>query len=75
MRFPSPTRSWFRPHSPELDEGFKERLENVKVLLEAVVRKLLVEIEGRGLGEGDEALVRAVGEVVRMGEGKRTLRE
>ncbi|KAL8870866.1 MAG: hypothetical protein Q9174_003186 [Haloplaca sp. 1 TL-2023] len=74
VRSPSPTRSWFRPHSPELDDGFKERVENLKVLLEAVVRKLLAEIEGRGLGKGDEALVRAVGEVVRMGERKRTSR-
>ncbi|KAL8687087.1 MAG: hypothetical protein Q9218_006645 [Villophora microphyllina] len=64
----SPTRSWFRASSPELDMDVKTRLENVRLLLEASVKKLLGEIEGRPLGKADDALMRAVGEVVRMGE-------
>ncbi|KAL8812159.1 MAG: hypothetical protein Q9223_000917 [Gallowayella weberi] len=64
----SPATSWFRAPSPELDADMKTRLENVELLLETSVRRILVEIEGRALGDGDDALVRAVGEVVKMGE-------
>lgn len=64
----SPATSWFRANSPELDSEVKERLENVELLLETCVRKILVEIEGRPLGKLDEALVRAVAEVIKMGE-------
>ncbi|KAL8862293.1 MAG: hypothetical protein Q9178_001302 [Gyalolechia marmorata] len=64
----SPATSWFRADSPELDSDVKARLENVELLLETCVRKILVEIEGRPLGKLDEALVRAVAEVIKMGE-------
>ncbi|KAL8772052.1 MAG: hypothetical protein Q9209_002718 [Squamulea sp. 1 TL-2023] len=64
----SPATSWFRASSPELDSDVKARLENVELLLETSVRKILVEIEGRPMGKPDDALVRAVGEVIRMGE-------
>lgn len=67
---PSPTKSWFRASTPELDPELRMRLENVGLLLEASVRKILVEIEGRSFGKQDDALVRAVGEVIKMGEGK-----
>ncbi|KAI4157229.1 MAG: hypothetical protein L6R39_000734 [Caloplaca ligustica] len=65
---PSLATSWFRASTPELEPAVKIRLENVELLLETSVRRILVEIEGRSLGEQDDALVRAVGEVVRMGE-------
>ncbi|KAL8998863.1 MAG: hypothetical protein Q9169_002201 [Polycauliona sp. 2 TL-2023] len=65
---PSPAVSWYRATSPELESDVKVRLENVELLLETYVRKILVEIEGRPLGRADDALVRAVGEVVKMGE-------
>ncbi|KAL8705942.1 MAG: hypothetical protein Q9201_000997 [Fulgogasparrea decipioides] len=65
---PSPAKSWFRASSPELDSALKTRLENVELLLETSVRKVLVDIQGRALGKQDDALMRAVGEVVRMGE-------
>ncbi|KAL8784549.1 MAG: hypothetical protein Q9213_003897 [Squamulea squamosa] len=64
----SPATSWFRANSPELDSDVKVRLENVELLLETSVRKILAEIEGRPIGKPDDALVRAVGEVIRMGE-------
>lgn len=64
----SPAVSWYRASSPELDSDVKARLENVELLLETSVRKILVEIEGRSLGKADDALVRAVGEVIKMGE-------
>ncbi|KAL8680621.1 MAG: hypothetical protein Q9186_003213 [Xanthomendoza sp. 1 TL-2023] len=66
----SPATSWFRAHSPELDADVKSRLEAVEFLLETSIRRILVEIEGRAFGERDDALVRAVGEVVKMGERK-----
>ncbi|KAI4125312.1 MAG: hypothetical protein LQ338_004326 [Usnochroma carphineum] len=65
---PSPIKSWFRASTPELDPELKVRLENVELLLEASIRKILIEIGGRPLGKQDDALVRAVGEVVKMGE-------
>ena len=64
----SPAVSWYRASSPELDLDVKARLENVELLLETSVRRLLVEIEGRPLGKADDALIRAVGEVIKMGE-------
>ncbi|KAI4110670.1 MAG: hypothetical protein LQ339_001247 [Xanthoria mediterranea] len=64
----SPAVSWYRASSPELDLDVKARLENVELLLETSVRRLLVEIVGRPLGKADDALVRAVGEVIKMGE-------
>lgn len=67
---PSPAMSWFRAQSPELDSEVKTRLENVELLLETSVRRVLDEVEERPLGESDEALVRAVGEVIKMGERK-----
>ncbi|KAL8945439.1 MAG: hypothetical protein Q9211_000042 [Gyalolechia sp. 1 TL-2023] len=63
-----PTNSWFRASTPELDPEVKMRLENVEILLETSIRKILVEIEGRPLGKQDDALVKAVGEVIRLGE-------
>ncbi|KAL8655513.1 MAG: hypothetical protein Q9210_000819 [Variospora velana] len=71
---PSPAKSWFRASTSELDRGLKIRLENVELLLETSVRKILVEIEGRSLGTLDGALVRAVGEIVRMGEQRSSAR-
>ncbi|KAL8720212.1 MAG: hypothetical protein Q9225_002905 [Loekoesia sp. 1 TL-2023] len=65
---PSPAKSWFRASTPELDPELKTRLENVQLLLETSIRKILVEIEGRSLVKQDDALVRAVGEVIRLGE-------
>ena len=51
----------------------KERMENLQVSLRISVRGLLGEIEGRRLGKRDESLVRAVGQVVRYGEGAASL--
>ncbi|KAL8664493.1 MAG: hypothetical protein Q9202_003043 [Teloschistes flavicans] len=65
---PSPAMSWFRASSYELDSGTKTRLENVQLLLEASVKKTLVEIEGRPLEKEDGAMIRAVSEVIKMGE-------
>lgn len=65
---PSPAKSWFRVSTPELDPEVKMRLENVEILLESSIRKILVEIEGRPLGKQDDALVRAVGEVIKLSE-------
>ncbi|KAL9017385.1 MAG: hypothetical protein Q9185_005263 [Variospora sp. 1 TL-2023] len=70
----SPAESWFRASTPELDRGLKIRLENVELLLETSVRKILVEIEGRSLGPVDGALVRALGEIIRMGEQRSSAR-
>ncbi|KAL8877481.1 MAG: hypothetical protein Q9198_004508 [Flavoplaca austrocitrina] len=67
---PSPAVSWYRANSPELDSDVKMRLENVEILLETCVRRILIEIEGRRLGRADDALFRAVGEVIKMGERK-----
>lgn len=67
---PSPAVSWYRASSPELDSDVKARLEDVELLLETCVRRILIEIEGRPLGRADEALFRAVGEVIKMGERK-----
>ncbi|KAL9037599.1 MAG: hypothetical protein Q9180_003627 [Flavoplaca navasiana] len=67
---PSPAVSWYRANSPELDSDVKVRLENVESLLETCVRGILIEIEGRPLGQADDALFRAVGEVIKMGERK-----
>ncbi|KAL8890571.1 MAG: hypothetical protein Q9215_002289 [Flavoplaca cf. flavocitrina] len=67
---PSPAVSWYRANSPELDSDVKMRLENVEILLERCVRRILIEIEGRRLGRADDALFRAVGEVIKMGERK-----
>lgn len=61
-------KSWFRASTPELDPELEMRLENVQLLLETSIRKILVEIEGRSLVKQDDALVRAVGEVIRLGE-------
>ncbi|KAL8657364.1 MAG: hypothetical protein Q9226_001990 [Calogaya cf. arnoldii] len=66
--FASPAVSWYRASSPELDSNAKARLENVELLLETSARKILVEIQGRPLGRADDALVRAIGEVIKMGE-------
>ena len=51
----------------------KERMETLQISLRISVRGLLGEIEGRRLGKRDESLVRAVGEVVRYGEGAASL--
>ena len=67
---PSPAVSWYRANSPELNSDVKMRLENVEILLETCVRRMLIEIEGRRLGRADDALFRAVGEVIKMGERK-----
>ncbi|KAI4203050.1 MAG: hypothetical protein LQ350_002098 [Teloschistes chrysophthalmus] len=67
---PSPAMSWFRASSHELDSDTKTRLENVQLLLEATVKKTLVKIEGRPLDKHDGAMIRAVGEVIKMGERK-----
>lgn len=67
---PSPAKSWFRVSTPELDPEVKMRLENVEILLESSIRKILVEIEGRPLGKQDDALVRAVGELIKLGENR-----
>ena len=79
---PAAGTSWLRPETPDMkgremkteDSGIqqqkeKERMENLQVSLRISVRGLLGEIEGRRLGKRDESLVRAVGEVVRCGEG------
>lgn len=65
---PSPAKSWFRASTPELDPELIMRLENVELLLESSVRRILVDVEGRSLGKQDGALVRAVGEIVKIGE-------
>ncbi|KAL8762542.1 MAG: hypothetical protein Q9184_001450 [Pyrenodesmia sp. 2 TL-2023] len=65
---PSPARSWFRASTPELDPELRIRLENMELLLESSVRRILVDVEGRSLGKQDDALVRAVGEIVKIGE-------
>ena len=65
---PSPARSWFRASTPELDPELNMRLENIKLLLETSIRKILVEMEGRSIGKQDDALIRAVGEIIKMGE-------
>ena len=49
-------------------EWNEERVGNLTISLRILVRGLLGEIEGRRLGKKDEPLVRAVGELVRMGE-------
>ncbi|KAL8853452.1 MAG: hypothetical protein Q9221_001769 [Calogaya cf. arnoldii] len=64
----SPAVSWYRVSSPELDSNVKSRLENVELLLKTSVRKIMVDIEGRPLARADDALVRAIGEVIKMGE-------
>ncbi len=57
------------PASPGTLIENQERIENLGVGLRILVRGLVGEIEGRRLGKNDEALVRAMGELVRMGEG------
>ena len=82
---PAAGTSWLRSESPDIrgremktDDSIqqqkeKERMENLQVSLRISVRGLLGEIEGRRLGKRDESLVRAVGEVVRYGEGAASL--
>ena len=70
MPVASQGRSWFHSHSSEPDSELMTRLENLKLLLESSVRRILVDIEGRALEKRDDVLVRAVGEVVRLGERK-----
>ncbi|KAL8906393.1 MAG: hypothetical protein Q9207_002054 [Kuettlingeria erythrocarpa] len=64
---PSPAKSWFRASTPDLDRELRMRLENVEMLLESSVRKILVDVQGRSLRKQDDALVRAVGEIVKIG--------
>ncbi|KAL8794771.1 MAG: hypothetical protein Q9195_002725 [Heterodermia aff. obscurata] len=79
---PAAGTSWLRSETPDMNgremktedssvqqQNEKERMENLQVSLRISVRGLLGEIEGRRLGKRDESLVRAVGEVVRYGEG------
>ncbi|KAL8710212.1 MAG: hypothetical protein Q9220_005143 [cf. Caloplaca sp. 1 TL-2023] len=66
--FPPPVRSWFRASSPGVDLEIKSRLENVELLLETSIRKILVEIQGKPLAKGEEVLVRALGQIVKLGE-------
>ncbi len=70
---PSPAKSWFRASTPEFDPELRKRLESVEVLLEDSVRRFLVDVQGRSLRKQDDALVRAVGEIVKLGERRREL--
>ena len=83
---PAAGTSWLRSETPDMkgremkteDNGVrrqkeKERMETLQISLRISVRGLLGEIEGRRLGKRDESLVRAVGEVVRCGEGATSL--
>ena len=83
---PAAGTSWLRSETPDTKDREmktedsnvqrqkdKERMENLQVSLRISVRGLLGEIEGRRLGKRDESLVRAVGEVVRCGEGAASL--
>lgn len=67
--------SWLRPQTPEcLDvEISAERLASLTVSLNELFRKLLSEIDGSRQGDRDDALARAVRELIRLGEleGKR----
>lgn len=62
--------TWLRPQTPEcLDvEISAERLESLAVSLNELFRELLGEINGRRLGTGNDALARAVQELIRLGE-------
>ena len=62
--------SWPWPQTPEyLNFGISaDRLESLTVSLNDLFRKLLTEIDGRRLGTGDDALARAVHELIRLGE-------
>lgn len=83
---PAAGTSWLRSETPDMkgkemktedssvqQQKEKERMETLQVNLRISVRGLLGEIEGRRLGKRDESLVRAVGEVVRYGEGAASL--
>ena len=83
---PAAGTSWLRSETPDMSgremkkedsslqqQKEKERMDNLQVSLRISVRGLLGEIEGRRLGKRDESLVRAVGEVVRYGEGAASL--
>ena len=62
--------SWLRPQTPEY-LGLHisaDKLESLTVSLNELFRKLLTEIDGRRLGTGDDALARAVHELIRLGE-------
>lgn len=71
---PLAAKSRIRASSRELHPGLKARLEDVELVLETSVRKILVEIEGRSLATPNGALVRAVGEIIRMGEQRSSAR-
>jgi hypothetical protein len=65
-----PGTSWLRPKTPECRDNDRsgERLESLSVSLNELFSDLLAEIGGKRLGTGDDALVRAVQEIVRLGE-------
>ena len=67
---PRSETSWLRPKIPERfdDDQSAERLKVLTVNLNQQFRKLLTEIHGRRLQTGDETLVRAVQEIIRLGE-------
>ncbi|KAL8930530.1 MAG: hypothetical protein Q9208_000714 [Pyrenodesmia sp. 3 TL-2023] len=65
---PSPARSWYGASTPELDPELRMRLANVELLLETSVRRILADVEGLSLGKQDDALGRAVAEIVKLGE-------
>lgn len=61
--------SWFKPESLVIgDDALHLRIEPLVEGLKRMVRDLLGILEGRRLGKKDEVLVRAVGEVIRLGE-------
>lgn len=71
---PAHTFSWLRPTMPEHghDSGTQARVVSLAAELNAVIRDILGSIEGRQLDGWDEAFVRTVGEVVRLGERRST---
>lgn len=68
-----PGTSWLRPKTLECRDNdiSRRRLESLSATLNELLRELLAEIDGRRLGTGDDALVRAVQEMIRLGEAER----
>lgn len=69
---PSPTAS--RLHSQILEQGgdrTSRRIRRLTVKLRDVIRHLLKDVSGRRMKVWDDAFLRAVGEMVRMGEERR----
>ena len=67
---PSLPKFWLDPRQQLL--GWRERIEKLEVQLRKKVGRMIRECAGFEFGVGvEEVLVRAVGEVVRLGDGAR----